>query len=329
MTLDQELALAPGLVEAAQREGKVNFISSIDKDVIAQLFGPFSKRYPGIEFQYQQASEEVRTVRTLTEFKAGRTSVDVVMSIGGFITEYKAAKALTSLSDLPTFALYEPPYRDPDGEWLGWRTQFWGVGYNTANVKDSEVPQTWDDLTDPKWQGRLGLGDRPQLWAEQRWKDWGADRTTVFLKKLFANQPQRRKEGLDASANLLAAGEFDLYLPTAPYRAEGLRKQGATIAWSSPEPLSVNVSEVAILQRTPNPNAARVFANWFLSREAQALYSKADNATPAHPALRTDRQYLGMFADSLLGRAWSMQEPEDDAYVLPQVQTLWRQLWTS
>jgi hypothetical protein len=36
-----------------------------------------------------------------------------------------------------------------------------------------------------------------------------------------------------------------------------------------------------------------------------------------------------MFADALTAGVWSMQDPEDDAYLLPQVQPVWRQLWTS
>lgn len=328
-TLEQELAIPDALLEAARKEGKFVFVSSIDKDVAKTVLDVFKKRYPGITPEYQEGSEEVRTVRTLTEFKAGRSRIDVVMGIGGFLSEYRAAAALTPLGDLPAVQVYEPPYRGSGFEWCGVRVQLWGIGRNTDLVKDADAPKTWEDLVDPKWSGKIGVGDRPQLWVQQLWKVWGPDRTTAFLKKLFANKPQRRKEGLDASAQLLAAGEFHMYVPSAPYRIEGLRQTKAPVTWFSPEPISVAASELVIVQKSPSPNAARVFTNWFASQEGQATYSKADFAVPAHPVLRNDPQYLGMFASQFVGKQWTIRTPEDEEQILPAVRKVWSELWTA
>jgi iron(III) transport system substrate-binding protein len=326
-TLEAELAVPAALLDAAKKEAKVTFISSIDKDVALKVLDVFKKRYPGIEPQYQEGSEEVRTVRTLTEFKAGRNKNDVVMGIGGFLGEYRDAKALTKLNDLPAYANYDVPFRDPDHLWAGVRIQFWGVGFNTDKVKASDFPKTWEGFADPKWKNRLGLGDRPQLWAQQLWKAWGPERTTAFLEKLFAAGPQRRKEGLDASANLLGAGEFDAYIPAAPYRIQQVKDKGAPVAWDSPDPLTVAVSEMVVLVGSPSPNAARLFVNWFLSREGQDTYSRADITVPTHPALRSQKDYLGIFADRM-ARPALVRQPEDELTVLPEVRKVWNKLWT-
>jgi iron(III) transport system substrate-binding protein len=326
-TLEQELAIPSAMLDAAKKEGKFTFITSIDKAVATKVLDVFKKRYPGIEPVYQEGSEEVRTIRTLTEFKAGRNKNDVVMGIGGFLGEYKDAKALTKLSDLPVYPNFDPPFRDNDAEWVGVRIQFWGLGFNTDKVKASELPKTWEDLADPKWKGRLGMGDRPQLWAQQLWKGYGPERTTALLTKLFANSPQRRKEGLDASAQLLGAGEFDAYLPAAPYRIQQVKQNGAPVIWDSPDPLTVAVSELVVLQGSPNPNAARVFVNWFLSREGQDTYSRADITVPTHPALRSQTDYLGIFGERM-ARPALVRQPEDEQKILPQVRNVWNKLWT-
>lgn len=329
LTLDQQLAFPDSLVQAAQQEGKINWISSITQDVAVEVGQAFTKRYPGITLNYQEASEDVRTVRTLEEFQAGHASTDMVMGIGGFINQYEAVNALIPLTSLPVFPLYEPPYRDTQALWIGGRTQFWGLAFNTDNVQLSDLPQTWDGLTDPKWKGRLALGDRPQLWLEQRWNEWGQDRTTTFLQNLFANQPQRRQEGIDAAVSLLAAGEFDLYVPAAPYQAENTSDQGGAVAWGSPDPLNLSPSEVAILSNAPNPNAAKLFANWFLSIEGQSLYCNLDKAAPTHPAIREDPAFLGKFSAQLIGHPWDFTNPDDEHNILPAVQSLWSSLWTS
>lgn len=226
-------------------------------------------------------------------------------------------------------ALYDVPYRDTQSLWIGVRTQFWGIAYNTDKVQLGDLPQTWEELTDPKWNGRMGLGDRPQLWLEQRWRDWGADRTVTWLKAIFANQPIRRSEGLDAALNLLAAGEFDIYAPAAPYEVENIRDQGGPIGWGSPDPLNVSPSDVTIIANAPNPNAARLFVNWFLSIEGESLYCELDNAAPTHPQIREDPAYLGMFSPQLIGHPWSFTNPDDEHVVLPDVQAAWSSLWTS
>ncbi len=327
-TLEQELALPEAIFAAARREGKVTFISAIDKEPIQKLFAAFKKRHPGIEPTHQEASsEEVRTVRTLTEFKAGRNRIDVLMGIGGFLGEYKAAKALTRLDDLPAFANYGSPLSDPETEWAPTRIQFWGIGYNADKVKSGDLPRTWEDLGSPTWRGRIGLGDRPQLWVQMLWKLWGPDRTTAFLKALFANAPQRRKENLDAAANLLGAGEFDLFVPASTARIQGLAEKGVPVSWSSPEPLTVSTSEMLILPRSPNPNAAKVFVNWFISREGQDVYAKADFIVPPHPALRSQREYLGTFADAIIGKRAAVRAPEDEQTVLTEVRKVWNDLW--
>jgi ABC-type Fe3+ transport system substrate-binding protein len=326
-TLEEELALPRTVLDGAKKEGKLAWISSINTEPAKVTMEGFKKRYPFIDIQHQEASEEVRTVRTLTEFKAGKNKVDVAMQIGGFISEYKAAKALASLNDLPAYANYDVPFRDHEDLWAGGRSDFWGMGYKTDKVKPSDLPKNWEDLADPVWKARFGLGDRPQLWTVELWTTWGADRTTAFLKKLFANQPQRRKEGLDASAKLLAAGEYDIYVPTAPYRAQGLKDAGSPVGWYSPSPVPLAFADVVILASSPNPNAAKVFVNWFLSREGQGVYTKADHAVPVHPALRLDRDYLGIFADQFLGKPWAVRGPDDEAKFMPDIRKLWQSLW--
>ncbi|HLY67947.1 MAG TPA: extracellular solute-binding protein, partial [Chloroflexota bacterium] len=219
------------------------------------------------------------------------------------------------------------PFRDVQNMWAGVRTQYWAIAYNTDKVKTTDLPKTWEDLTNPVWKGRIGLGDRPQLWVLQLWKTWGAQRASDLLKKLFANGPQLRKEGIDASVKLAGAGEFDLYLPAAPYHAENAKKSGAPVGWFTPDPLPVAFSDMSILAHSPNANTAKVFVNWFLSREGQDVYCKADAAAPTHPALRLDKQYLGIFADSFIGKPWAVESPEDEAALMPDIRKLWQQVW--
>lgn len=72
---------------------------------------------------------------------------------------------------------------------------------------------------------------------------------------------------------------------------------------------------------------SKVFANWLLSREGQQAFYEADFAVPAHPAMRLDRKYVGRFVDFIVGRQWSVREPEDEVNILPEVRKAWQPLW--
>jgi iron(III) transport system substrate-binding protein len=323
-TLEQELAVPDAIMEAARREGRVSIISSWDGTDIAKFLDAFKQRYPAIDVQYQEANEEVRTIRTLTELKAGRNRVDVITSIAGFMVEYKAANALLPLNDLPGTANYEFPLKDHDNEWLGYQIQMWGIGYNTETVRPADLPRTWDDLTDPKWRGRIGLANRPNLWLQAIWKEWGPERTTDFIRRLFANNPQRRREGLDAMANLLGAGEFDIAIPSSTSRIERTMKRGAPVGWTAADPLMVAPGDICIL-RGPNTNAAKVFVNWAISREGNQAFRQAIPDVMAHPAILSQRENLGVFADAIQGRQWSVRVPEDEHMYLPGVREVWNE----
>ena len=140
-TLDQELAWPQAVLDAAKKEGKVSWITSVDDVPAKTTIDAFQKRYPEIKVEFQQATEEVRTIRTLTELKAGRNRIDVIQGIGGFLTEYRNVNALTPLNDLPAYPNYDVPYRDSQDMYCGFRMQFWSVGYNKDKVKDADLPK--------------------------------------------------------------------------------------------------------------------------------------------------------------------------------------------
>ena len=53
--------------------------------------------------------------------------------------------------------------------------------------------------------------------------------------------------------------------------------------------LSSRVGYVALLNRAPHPNTAKVFINWFLSREGQDAYQRVQfqaRGLPLHPLHR-------------------------------------------
>lgn len=314
-------------IEGAKKEGKLSIVSTVDPNDFQPIFAAFQAKHPYVkELNFIKASHEIRAVKTLVEFKIGRVSYDIMHGLGGEMRHYKEINALTDIRDLPLWKIYPNEFKDPEGHWITWKLDFWGIAYNTKQVKKEDLPKTWEQLIDPKWKGKqIALGNRPQLWALQLWSGWGADRTKTFLKNLFALEPQLRKEGLNAMVTLCAAGEYKMNFPAGHYRVKQMADEGGPVAWAWPEPAPVAHDELVILKGSPNPYTAKIFANWQLSQEGQRVVYKHTEITPPHPALQT-KEFLP-YPEEVIGKKMVLRTADDLINVLPAVQDYWKTLW--
>ncbi len=326
-SVPDESAVPAEWIEGAKKEGKLTAMGAIEPAEFEPTARHFKEKYPFItEVNYVKASQEVRAVKTIAEYKQGRVSTDIVMGLAGLMSSYKEANALVDLRQIPMYKVYPEQVKDPDGRWIATDVEYWGIAYNTNLVKKEDLPRTWEQLADPKWKGKqVALSNRPQLYALMLWKHWGPDKTKDFFQKLFANGPQLRKEGLTAMIDLLANGEWTMHLPASPYRVKGVADKNRPVAWYSPEPLLVMGEDIAIMNNSPSPNAAKLFVNWCTGKEGQIWAYKDSTASPAHPALRT-AEFLP-YPDAMIGKAWSYRAPEDDVKTLPMVEELFKTLW--
>jgi ABC-type Fe3+ transport system substrate-binding protein len=201
------------------------------------------------------------------------------------------------------------------------------MAYNTDKVKKEDLPKTWDDLVKgPRWGGgNLALTNNPSSWLLGLWGDfgekWGADFTRALFEQL---QPQRRKEGLTALTGLTVAGEFHASLPSPEWVAKRYSVKGAPIGYHCPEPVPITVSQIAMLEKAPHKNAARLFINWMVSREGQILQYATTFAVPIHQALQLPQ--LVPFAETIVGKRAKVR---DDALLVSDTNKKMGELWDS
>jgi iron(III) transport system substrate-binding protein len=326
--LDEELKVPADWIKKAKAEKELIILSSWDQGQFAKMTGPFRARYPFINFRYARSSYNARVVKTLIAYKEGRYVTDILTGFGGGYGLFKDSGALADLSDIPNFQRLGKGMRDPKGLWLGQRLRYWCMAYNTSLVKKSDLPKRWEDLlTNKAWHGKkIGLGNRPQLWLLMLWGAKGPEWTTNFMKR-FAEEvkPQFRKEGTNALISLAIAGEFQAAIPAAAYRTAQYVDKGAPIAWHCPEPVALAISEMGILRGSPHIHAAKLFANWFLSKEGQIAQFAANNAPPVHKDLQT-KNFL-VFPDEILGKEIAFRSPEMEGQPTKDMYNAWTPIW--
>lgn len=326
--LDAELKVPTDWIEKARQEKDLIIVSSWDQKQFAKMTGAFKQRYPFVNLRYARSSYNARVVKTLIAYKEGRHIVDILTGFGGSYQLYKELNALADLRDIPNFQRLPEGTRDPEGRWLGQRLRYWCMAYNTNLVKKADLPKRWEDLlTMKRWHGKkVAVANRPQLWLLMLWGVKGKDWTTDFMKR-FVNdvKPQLRKEGTNALISLTIAGEFQAAIPAAAYRTSQYVFKGAPIAWHCPEPIPLAVSGMGILRGSPHIHAAKLFANWFLSKEGQIAQFASNNAPPVHAELRT-KEFL-VFPEEILGKKIAFRSPEmEQRYTKPMFDA-WKPIW--
>jgi iron(III) transport system substrate-binding protein len=275
------------IVEAAKREGKVVVSIPPSRKLRRAMEVAFTRRY-GIGVEFVSVRSDASIQKMISETKAGIQYVD--LHVGGAESAVSALLAEQALGPMePYFVLAE--VRDPKQWWGGhiWvdnakRFIYAFAAYHSvslwcnSNEYKPEEFQSFDDLLNPKLQGKIGISDpRTAGPGNSIWSHMLSVKGEEYLKKLVAQKlfvaPDVRLLGENLSSGKIAVALGIVYsellpfikagLPVVPlsYPKEGLYTTGGN-------------GHLMVIKNPPHPNAAKVFANWLLGRDGQELFGR-------------------------------------------------------
>jgi len=264
------------LYEAARREGELTWYMSHTNDVTAQALGRgFESAYPGIRVNVVRTTAQVVFQRVSQELRAGAVQVDVFSSSDvGHHTYLKKRGLLEPLAPENAGKVFEN-YRhyDPDGCFFVTAAALIGMAYNSARLKETEVPGNWTGLADPKWNDRIALAHPAfsgfiGVWALTLRKLYG----WKFFEDLAKNHPQVGRS-INDTVTMLNAGER-LIAGTALSGTVGENaRKGNPVSMIFPSDGSVLVlAPSAVLKGARHPNAARLFMEYLLGTDASKVW---------------------------------------------------------
>jgi len=275
------------LMEGAKKEGRLVWYTSTSVEDITRLFAAFNKRYPFIKTEFSNAGSARLYNRILNESRVGKVFFDLVavrgvetqqLINGGFLQPYAS----------PESAAYPPGFKDAKGYWVDYFDAYNIVAYNTKLVPKEHAPKSWDDLLDPRWKGKIAMDEEMYSWYAAVSVAWGRERAQRYMRAL-ARQDIQLRSGQTLIAQLMAAGEFHMGMALA-HRIERMKEQGAPVEWvTTLDPVTVSLHPIAVAAKAQNPNAAKLFIDFLLSKEGQQLVL-AIGRTPARPGIDTKMQ---------------------------------------
>jgi iron(III) transport system substrate-binding protein len=253
------------LIEGARKEGKLVWYTSTNVTESKPLLDDFEKQYPFIKGEIFRASGEVVLNRIVGETRANKWNFDVV-TVGEF--DVLMGAKLVAPYRSPESKNFLPDFINPNGYWSAIYVNYRAIGYNPKLVAEKDAPKQWEDLLDPKWKGKISLEEEEYVWYGALVKYWGKAKTQKFMRALAKQDLQWRK-GHTLISQLMAAGEFPLGVIYA-HRVEEMKQRGAPVEWSNTvNPVVVTLNGVALSLKAPNPNTARLFIDFLLSKAAQ------------------------------------------------------------
>ena len=148
--------VTPALIEAAKKEGKVNYYTSTDLPVAEKLAKAFEAKYPGIAVRVERTGAERVFQRIGQEYASKIHAVDVVNSSDAahFIV-WKRDGVLAPFVPEDVAKFYAAEHKDIDGQFASFRIWLSIIAYNSNLVKADEAPKSFADLLDPKWKGKI------------------------------------------------------------------------------------------------------------------------------------------------------------------------------
>ncbi|MFL6950857.1 MAG: extracellular solute-binding protein [Xanthobacteraceae bacterium] len=266
-------AITPALIEAAKKEGKVVWYTSVDLPLAERITKTFQDRFPGVVARVERSGAERIFQRIGQEYSSNIYAVDVVNSSdAAHLILWKRNGWLAPYVPEDVAKHYPAEHKDADGTFASFRVFLCPIAYNTNLVKPEEAPKSYADLLDPKWTGKIvkahpGYSGTILTATHQMARDIG----WPYLEKL-AQQKVMQVQSASDPPKKLALGERAIMADGVEYVLFQLKEKGdpIEIVYAN-EGTPLIIGPNAVFKNAPNPNAARLLQSWMFSAECQQL----------------------------------------------------------
>jgi iron(III) transport system substrate-binding protein len=201
--------------------------------------------------------------------------------------------------------------KDPNGHWIAQRIHLIGMPVRTDRVAEADRPKTWSDLTNPKYKGMMVMPD-PSFTAIQlvvvgmlsQKLGWDFYRALRKNDTMIVQGHQQVYKTMQQGERVLAAEGAD---PRS--FNDGKEVPNQSVIYPT-EGVFIVSSPVAVIKNARNPNAARLFAEFIVSREAQQIViehaihsSRSDMPAPAGMPGLNEVKFIPVDLDHIETRA--------------------------
>lgn len=272
------------LVQAARKEGKVVWYTSLALPSSTAIAHFFEQKYKGITVEVHRTGSQRVLQRVMQEATAGIKNGDIIHTSDAGHFELLKAKNLLLKYTPQGVGPFPDGFKDKAGFYYGMRATLSVIAYNPKTVPEKDAPKSWKDLLNAKWNGKEvtahpGYSGIIMTHVLALVNAYGWD----YFRDLAKNKLHIVQSANDP-AGVVASGERPIGVNGAEYFYYKTLKQGNPIKIVYPkEGVPLIVSPVAIAKDAPHPNAAKLFTEFIFAKESQQLLADKEGLYTGHP----------------------------------------------
>jgi iron(III) transport system substrate-binding protein len=231
----------------------------------------FRRDFPKIKLDTIYLTSGEVGARVTIEQRGRRFNADIVSGPSGPISQLKLEKRLSAFP-LPAevTSQHADGAFDREGYWSVQYVLSYAISHNTQLIaaQNLGVPRSFEELTEPKWQGKFAISQDYYDWYQGMAEYLGRDKAKALAQKLAANKPLIRATSGNV-LQLLEAGEYAATFHTYAYATYEDKEKGKPVDFVNAEPVVATMQTGAIALNAPHPNAAKLFQIWMASKDMQ------------------------------------------------------------
>lgn len=257
---------------AAKKEGKVVWYTSTPIKTAQKIANLFEAE-TGIKVELFRSGGTAILSRFMQEYDAKRIAADVLTTSDPAAANAMARKDMFVAFKPKDFDKISDAAKDSEGYHVGQRLNMITIFAREDKVAAADLPKKWTDLVDPKYKGKLVMSD-PSFTSLQRSVvgtlskklGWSYYENLRKNDVMVVQGNEQILDNLKRGERLIAAGALDSYAADA-------RQAGHKIASIYPADGTFMIaSPTSIIKGSPNPNAAKAFAEFMIGKNAQKLF---------------------------------------------------------
>lgn len=284
-------------IELAKKEsGELTLYTSLTTTIANAISAEFTKKY-GIKVKVYQGNSETVLQKVLQESSAGHDGADIVDSNFAEMGVLQNQHVLASYRG-PSLEAF--PQKAQFGSWYAERYNIILPTWNTNLVKPGDEPDSWEDLANPRFKGKVVFEIGDADWFEnvsKYWLDHGKSQAEVdaLWNQMAANA--KVGKGHTTVMELLSAGQFGVMGCQYTYITDLAKDKGAPLDYRGSDgkssiPAFARPNGIGMVANSKNPASAWLFTDWILDKEGQQAVAAA-GITPAMQ-VPGDDSYAGL-----------------------------------
>lgn len=193
-------------------------------------------------------------------------------------------------------------YKDPENRWFGLAMRARTVAYNPDNLDPSELDtvDTYADLADPKWKGRLCMRDETESYTQSLVASlidlYGRDKTLEIVKGWVDNDVEIMTNDV-LLIEAVDTGACDVALVNHYYYAREITDNPdlrVKLFWASQDGAGthVNISGAGVVKSSDAPKKAQRLIEW-LASTGQNDFVDGNHEYPVNPSVEPEPLIAG------------------------------------